>query len=441
MSPRPRVTDPYRELGVARGADEDQIKAAHRRLAKRHHPDAPGGDTKRFLAIHEAYQLLSDPLRRREWDRRHAPGPVQAGDAASRRARPAGRWTREEGEPVRPPRSSRPARPADARPGAPPNASDRDPASRSHTWTADSVPWWEDFSPRAERRGAGDGPRATRPPGPGSRARATDDAGRQETGPPQAGRQEQRRPDFDVYSRSSGAAWSMAARRHFRRGDADLPKGGEFRYRGTQVVTGAEARRLAAEEELLRRRSTPAAPRQAFDHDPAPRAGPAPHRPPAPADPVPADPAPHRPPAPAPAPADPAPPSGKNQAPAGSGPAPARAAPRAPAAPPGVAPVRAAPPGPAAPPGIPARRAAAAAGAGARVRRIRGRPLRTRSRLHAPGRPARLAALAGALPGLSLATLAVAAEASALLYAGLGLGVLGGIAGALLGPWLMGSRS
>ncbi len=53
---------------------------------------------------------------------------------------------------------------------------------------------------------------------------------------------------MDVFSRSSGTAWSMAARRHFRRGDEDLPSRGAWRYRGTQVVTGAEARKVAAEE-------------------------------------------------------------------------------------------------------------------------------------------------------------------------------------------------
>ena len=55
--------------------------------------------------------------------------------------------------------------------------------------------------------------------------------------------------EFDVFSRSSGAAWSAAARRHFRRGTDDLPSRGVWRYRGTQVVTGAEARRVAAEDE------------------------------------------------------------------------------------------------------------------------------------------------------------------------------------------------
>ena len=98
MSAVRKVPDPYRVLGVNRGADAAQIKAAHRRLAKRHHPDAPGGDEERFVAVQEAYQLLSDPLRRREWDRSHAPGrstPATAVHARSARAASA-RWTRED---------------------------------------------------------------------------------------------------------------------------------------------------------------------------------------------------------------------------------------------------------------------------------------------------------------------------------------------------------
>ena len=84
------TTDPYRTLGILRGADAEQIKAAHRRLAKLFHPDGSTGDRRRFLDVQEAYQLLSDPLRRREWDRRHAPGPVRAGDGR-RRADPSRR--------------------------------------------------------------------------------------------------------------------------------------------------------------------------------------------------------------------------------------------------------------------------------------------------------------------------------------------------------------
>jgi hypothetical protein len=67
-----------------------------------------------------------------------------------------------------------------------------------------------------------------------------------------------------VYSRSSGAAWSSAARQYFRKAAEDLPSRGSFVYRGTQVVTGAKAREAA--EDLLRQRpGVSAAPRQAFE--------------------------------------------------------------------------------------------------------------------------------------------------------------------------------
>jgi hypothetical protein len=74
----------------------------------------------------------------------------------------------------------------------------------------------------------------------------------------------------------------MAARRYFRAADADLPRRGVFRTRGTQIVTGAEARRVAEEEarraarveDLLRSRAgTSQGPRQAFAHEPAPATG------------------------------------------------------------------------------------------------------------------------------------------------------------------------
>jgi hypothetical protein len=55
-------------------------------------------------------------------------------------------------------------------------------------------------------------------------------------------------PDFEVYNRSSGAAWSMAARAYFRKGDADLPSRGVFRHQSGQPLTGAKARAAAAAE-------------------------------------------------------------------------------------------------------------------------------------------------------------------------------------------------
>lgn len=233
--------DPYRILGVLRGADQDQIKAAHRRLAKRFHPDRSGGDEQRFLAVQEAYQLLADPARRLEWDRRHAPVPSWG---AERRAASARRGrSRDATSRGRPEATMRPA-------GRAERATPR-PGQRTATWSAAHVPWWEDFRPRSA---GGDGPSergertdATTPRarrGVGSRGRRPVDAPSPES-PPRVGFEAF---DLDAHSRSSGAAWSMAARRHFRRGDRDLPSRGSWRYRGTQVVTGAEARKVDAEE-------------------------------------------------------------------------------------------------------------------------------------------------------------------------------------------------
>jgi DnaJ-class molecular chaperone len=60
----------YHTLGVASTADEAAIKAAFRRLARRHHPDIAQDKrgARRFLEIREAYDVLSDPERRRQYD-------------------------------------------------------------------------------------------------------------------------------------------------------------------------------------------------------------------------------------------------------------------------------------------------------------------------------------------------------------------------------------
>lgn len=57
----------YSVLGVDRDADADAIKRAYRRLAAQHHPDR-GGDTARFQEIQQAYDVLGDLARRREYD-------------------------------------------------------------------------------------------------------------------------------------------------------------------------------------------------------------------------------------------------------------------------------------------------------------------------------------------------------------------------------------
>jgi molecular chaperone DnaJ len=66
------VQNPYDLLGVARNADEAEIKTAFRRLAAQHHPDRNQSDPtaqQRFADLNAAYQILVDPQKRAAYDR------------------------------------------------------------------------------------------------------------------------------------------------------------------------------------------------------------------------------------------------------------------------------------------------------------------------------------------------------------------------------------
>jgi len=63
--------DFYQVLGVGKDADADDIKKAYRKLARANHPDSKPGDAaaeERFKSISEAYSVLSDPAKRKEYD-------------------------------------------------------------------------------------------------------------------------------------------------------------------------------------------------------------------------------------------------------------------------------------------------------------------------------------------------------------------------------------
>ena len=81
------MADYYDTLGVSKGATEKDIRAAFRKLARKHHPDVNENDPaseEKFKEINEAYTVLSDKESRRRYDRygndwKHADQYDQAG--------------------------------------------------------------------------------------------------------------------------------------------------------------------------------------------------------------------------------------------------------------------------------------------------------------------------------------------------------------------------
>jgi len=63
--------DYYETLGLSREATDEQVRAAYRKLARKHHPDVNPGNKdaeEKFKEINEAYSVLSDPQKRKQYD-------------------------------------------------------------------------------------------------------------------------------------------------------------------------------------------------------------------------------------------------------------------------------------------------------------------------------------------------------------------------------------
>lgn len=82
------MKDPYKILGISRGADQDEIKLAYRKLARERHPDSDPGNPwaeEEFKELSSAYNLLSDAESRVRYDR----GEIDANGVSRQRKRPA----------------------------------------------------------------------------------------------------------------------------------------------------------------------------------------------------------------------------------------------------------------------------------------------------------------------------------------------------------------
>jgi molecular chaperone DnaJ len=90
--------DFYKVLGVKEKASPEDIKKAYRKLAKENHPDANQGDPKaaeRFKEIGEAYAVLSDPKKRKQYDQMRRLGSLGFGAGRTGRPPPRGAPTQE----------------------------------------------------------------------------------------------------------------------------------------------------------------------------------------------------------------------------------------------------------------------------------------------------------------------------------------------------------
>src|SRR5271170_2418581 len=58
----------YKILGVSNTASKEDIKKAYKKLALKYHPDRGNSSSTRFIAIKEAYEVLKDDIKKKEYD-------------------------------------------------------------------------------------------------------------------------------------------------------------------------------------------------------------------------------------------------------------------------------------------------------------------------------------------------------------------------------------
>jgi molecular chaperone DnaJ len=74
------MKDYYKILGVEKGASQDEIKKAFRKMAHQYHPDKQGGDEAKFKEANEAYSVLGDDAKRKQYDQFGSAGPGMGGN-------------------------------------------------------------------------------------------------------------------------------------------------------------------------------------------------------------------------------------------------------------------------------------------------------------------------------------------------------------------------
>ncbi len=71
--------DYYQILGISKSASKDEIKSAFRKLAHQYHPDKGGGNEAKFKEVSEAYSVLGDDNKRKQYDTFGSSGPASGG--------------------------------------------------------------------------------------------------------------------------------------------------------------------------------------------------------------------------------------------------------------------------------------------------------------------------------------------------------------------------